>query len=167
MTLRILSVQHAHHGLAEVARASESAHILAEELRSVRGVDGVVVLATCNRVELLLDAPGITTAHALLKLARIGQAPSTWNAFEGDAALTHLFRVAAGLESMVVGEREIAGQLRRALLNLLRNAIQAAAGTGEVVVIQTKQDGECVTICVKNQGEPILADVMEHLFEPF
>lgn len=58
-------------------------------------------------------------------------------------------------------------QLRRALLNLLRNAIQAAAETCAVVVIQTKQDGECVTICVENQGEPIAADVMEHLFEPF
>ncbi len=115
MNLRIFSIQHDDHGLAEVQRASENAVLLAEELRRVHHVEGVVVLATCNRVELLLDAPDLTTAHALLRLARVGHAPMPWNVFEGDAALTHLFRVAAGLESMVVGEREIAGQLRRAL----------------------------------------------------
>ncbi|WP_158600603.1 glutamyl-tRNA reductase [Tessaracoccus antarcticus] len=115
MNLRIFSIQHDTHGLAEVQRASENAPLLADQLREIRDVDGVVVLATCNRVEVLLDAPTLTTAHARLRLSRVGAAPMAWDVREGDEALTHLFRVAAGLESMVVGEREIAGQLRRAL----------------------------------------------------
>ncbi len=115
MNLRIFSIQHDHHGLAEVQRASANAPLLAEELRRHRDVLGVVVLATCNRVELLLDAPALTTAHALLQLARASETALSWTVHEGADALTHLFRVAAGLESMVVGEREIAGQLRRAL----------------------------------------------------
>ncbi len=115
MNLRIFSIKHDRHGLAEVQRASENAAILAGELHRHRDIAGVVVLATCNRVDLLIDAPTLTTAHALLQLARLGQEPLPWVVHEGDEALTHLFRVAAGLESMVVGEREIAGQLRRAL----------------------------------------------------
>lgn len=115
VSLRIFSVQHDHHGLTEVSHASALAPRLAEELRRSRGVDGVVILATCNRVELLVDAPDLTTAHVHLRLARLGTRQIPWAVLEGDEALTHLFRVAAGLESMVVGEREIAGQLRRAL----------------------------------------------------
>ncbi len=115
VNLRIFSVQHDHHGLAEVSHASEIAPHIAEELRRTRDVDGVVLLATCNRVELLVDAPDLSTAHARLRLARLGPRPIPWDILEGDEALTHLFRVTAGLESMVVGEREIAGQVRRAL----------------------------------------------------
>ncbi len=115
VNLRIFSIQHDHHGLAEVARASDTAPRIAAELRGARDVKGVVLLRTCNRVELLVDAPDLSTAHAQLRLARLGPVPIAWDVLEGEEALTHVFRVAAGLESMVVGEREIAGQLRRAL----------------------------------------------------
>lgn len=115
MNLRIFSIQHDHHGLAEVSHASEVAPRIAEDLRRTRDIDGVALLATCNRVDLLVDAPNLTTSHARLRLARIGKSPIPWDVLEGDEALTHLFRVTAGLESMVIGEREIAGQVRRAL----------------------------------------------------
>lgn len=115
MNLRIFSIHHDRQGLDTVQRASENASRLAEELRRAPDVNGVVVLATCNRVELLLDAPRLPTAHLRLRVARIADAPTSWEVLEAEEALTHLFRVAAGLESMVVGEREIAGQLRRAL----------------------------------------------------
>lgn len=121
VNLRIFSVQHDRHGLAEVSRASEIATRLAAEFRGTRDVDGVVLLATCNRVELLVDAPDLSTAHARLRLARLGPEPIAWDVLEGDEALIHLFRVSAGLESMVVGEREIAGQMRRALMDAQDN----------------------------------------------
>ncbi|MGO1385037.1 MAG: glutamyl-tRNA reductase [Arachnia sp.] len=115
MNLRIFSVQHDRQGLADVSRASNIAPRIASELRGTRDVEGVVLLATCNRVELMMDAPDLSTAHARLRLARLCPEAIDWDVLEGDEALTHLFRVTSGLESMVMGEREIAGQVRRAL----------------------------------------------------
>ena len=61
-----------------------------------------------------------------------------------------------------------AGQLKRVLLNLVRNAIQAAGqgDDGEVRLIVTERDGS-PEICVVNTGAPISAEVAERLFEPF
>ena len=116
VTMTIFSIQHDRHGLAEVERISDDAAGLAERLHAVDGVTGTVLLSTCNRVEVLLDAaPGVTTSMLRAVINERFATPPAWDVFAGEAALGHLFRVAAGLESMVVGEREIAGQLRRAL----------------------------------------------------
>lgn len=82
---------------------------------------GAVVLATCNRVEVYVEADDAAAATARVEevvgattgLAREQVAAALTRRAEGDAA-RHLLRVASGLESMVVGEREIAGQVRRA-----------------------------------------------------
>ncbi len=59
-------------------------------------------------------------------------------------------------------------QLRRALLNLLRNAIQAAAGAEPPQAgIRAHTDGDSAVIEVHNLGEPIPDDVIERIFEPF
>lgn len=115
MTLRILSVKHDQHGLIEVQRVSQHTDSLSASLKRTVGVEGVLTLATCNRVEFVVDAVEVPESHLRLRLARELDAPPDWTVHEGDSALEHLFRVASGLASMVVGEREIAGQLRRAL----------------------------------------------------
>lgn len=87
---------------------------------------GAVAVSTCNRVELYLDidAPAIT-AHALARqgferaLAELGgeaarDLSTTAEVLDDDAAVHHLFSVCAGLDSVAVGEEEIAGQVRRA-----------------------------------------------------
>ena len=132
MTLRILSVKHDHHGLPEVQRVSQHTDSLSASLRRTAGVEGVLTLATCNRVEFVVDAPEVPESHLRLRLARELDTPPDWMVHEGDAALEHLFRVASGLASMVVGEREIAGQLRRALQEATTNG--HASGTLITVV---------------------------------
>lgn len=122
--LHALSVHHGLHGLAAVERATQVAPRLADTLQALPGVRGVVTVATCNRVEVYVDAtpdmPSETLDRAVAALLQ-GDGPELTAAQQPLAvhrqheALTHLFRVAAGLDSMVVGEREIAGQLRRAL----------------------------------------------------
>ena len=85
-------------------------------------IEGVVVLATCNRVELYLDVrlfhDGVDTVTAILAEAT-GLSRETISATlevrVGAPVAAHLFAVAAGLDSMVVGEVEIAGQVSRAL----------------------------------------------------
>ncbi|MCC2592635.1 glutamyl-tRNA reductase [Tessaracoccus sp. OS52] len=115
MNLAILSVQHRHHGLVEVERIVDSAEEIAARLRAVPGVESVLPLTTCNRVEFVVDAPGRSTAELVESLAPELDLPPSWDRYDDDEAIGHLFRVCAGLDSMVVGEREIAGQVRRAL----------------------------------------------------
>lgn len=88
-------------------------------------VRGVVVVATCNRFEAYLEVASAdhdsSPADAALRAieSATGLSPAqTDGAFRlmrGQDVAEHLFAVAAGLESVVVGEGEIAGQVRRAL----------------------------------------------------
>lgn len=82
-----------------------------------------VVLSTCNRVELSFasdqDFDPIGLASSFLS-AYHGVDPAAFHphlyAHDGAQAVRHLFRVASGLDSMVVGETQILGQVKRAYL---------------------------------------------------
>jgi len=85
-------------------------------------IDGGVLLSTCNRTELYAVARGEGADDRLLEA--FGEWPhqldyETWRRhayrLAGDAALEHLFQVACGLDSMVLGEAQVLGQLKRAL----------------------------------------------------
>jgi glutamyl-tRNA reductase len=88
---------------------------LAREL----AVEGeAVCLSTCNRTELYLVGPE-AEARALGSLTRVSGLPeeelrAVVYRLHDEAAALHLFRVAAGLDSMVPGEGEILGQVREA-----------------------------------------------------
>jgi glutamyl-tRNA reductase len=91
------------------------------ELRSSGPVGEAVVLATCNRVEVYADTDGFHAGVDAVTdlLARLSGVPlddlkrHLYVHWEAQAVL-HLFEVACGLDSMVVGESQILGQLRRA-----------------------------------------------------
>jgi glutamyl-tRNA reductase len=80
-----------------------------------------VCLSTCNRTELYLAAPDAEAAEAEATAALVGLSglpepelmPALYR-LRDEAAALHLFRVAAGLDSMVPGEGEILGQVRGA-----------------------------------------------------
>ncbi|MCW4464347.1 glutamyl-tRNA reductase [Glutamicibacter sp. MNS18] len=119
-----LVASHSQLDLETVAHLSASAGELATaSLKSASlSVNGTVVLATCNRFEVYADVTSPLTAATELveQLADTSGIPahlleSKLLRFEGRAVIDHLFSVGAGLESAVVGEREIAGQVRRAL----------------------------------------------------
>jgi glutamyl-tRNA reductase len=87
-------------------------------------VSGAVVLATCNRFEAYLevdDAEGSAATRDTVDVmsAAAGVDPSALRdavtVLTGDEVVQHLFSVSSGLESVVVGEDEISGQVRRAL----------------------------------------------------
>ncbi|NKY09551.1 glutamyl-tRNA reductase [Cellulomonas hominis] len=124
----MLSLVASHHDLdlAVLERLSADTHAVGREIvTGCHPVSGAVVLATCNRFELYLDIPdpadaeAARTAVAATVAARSGYTPQhvadALTPATGGAVVEHLFAVASGLESMVVGEREIAGQVRRAL----------------------------------------------------
>jgi glutamyl-tRNA reductase len=74
-----------------------------------------VALSTCNRTELYIAGADARTARrrAEVELASLG-AGATLYRYEGERAARHLFRVAAGLDSLVAGETQILGQVRAA-----------------------------------------------------
>jgi glutamyl-tRNA reductase len=83
------------------------------------GVDECALLCTCNRTELyLVTSPDADLEGLTGLLGRLGNEPTLSSSSVGilhsDAAVRHLFRVAAGLESLVLGENEILGQVKSA-----------------------------------------------------
>jgi glutamyl-tRNA reductase len=84
------------------------------------GVEEVMVLATCNRTEFILWASDVpTAANSVLRfLTHEYQIKlCEWSHFYrlmDDVALTHIFRVTSSLDSMVLGEPEITGQVKEA-----------------------------------------------------
>ncbi|MDO9523562.1 MAG: glutamyl-tRNA reductase [Methanocorpusculum sp.] len=72
---------------------------------------GVVLLETCNRVEILVHGSGKQLRDFLHGENRFG-----FEILEGEAALMHLLELAAGTKSMIIGEDQILGQMRRSLL---------------------------------------------------
>ncbi|MCL2848524.1 MAG: glutamyl-tRNA reductase [Micrococcales bacterium] len=145
MALCVVVADHTGSGLDVLASLSAGVPGVGPELVASGAVDGVVALATCNRVELYLDVPADamagTSRHATRALAaRAALSGARYAHPQSDRqeqlvrspfapagcphgidvrtkreAVVHLFAVAAGLESMVVGEREIVGQVRDAL----------------------------------------------------
>ncbi|MFQ5382264.1 MAG: glutamyl-tRNA reductase, partial [Dehalococcoidia bacterium] len=77
---------------------------------------GTVVLSTCNRFEVYVSTEaghGDEAAKSLRSIAGVESEPGVRELLGGEA-VRHLFRVSSGLESMVLGEAEILGQVRRA-----------------------------------------------------
>lgn len=87
-------------------------------LGGLAGVDESVILSTCNRTEFYLDAndAGVLALSEWLKSDQRLSPEATQALFrlDGDDAIRHLFRVACGLDSMVLGEPQILGQLKDA-----------------------------------------------------
>lgn len=123
-----LTASHKNAGFDMLERLSASAeHAAPRLLAGHPAVQGAVVVATCNRFEayLDLDTPeGDSPVDAVHDAVRaVGDVAgleadelrSTFGFVHGNAVAGHLFAVASGLESVVVGEGEIAGQVRRSL----------------------------------------------------
>lgn len=103
---------------------AEERQVLHEKLQSAAEAPGLAILDTCNRTEWIVEAPDPEWAVDLLRAwmlrrwrERLGEGtlPSPY-AHVGVDAVRHFLRVAVGLESLVPGEREIAGQCHRALV---------------------------------------------------
>lgn len=135
--------------------ASEVPKLLDEALRGSH-VNEVLLLATCNRIEVLAvvdafhgglaDVSAVLARHAGLPLADLTE--HLYVHYAG-SAVQHLFAVAAGLDSMVVGESQILGQLRSAygvadeagtVGRILHELAQQALRVGKKVHAQTGID---------------------------
>lgn len=123
MSLVLIGLNHKTAPVEVRERLSVQEGELPAELAAIRGmegVDGVAIVSTCNRVEIVTSlrddeaAAGIVEHVAVRSgMAREGVEKHLYILRHGDV-IRHLFRVASGLDSMIVGEPQIAGQVRQA-----------------------------------------------------
>jgi glutamyl-tRNA reductase len=142
MHLVLVGTSH-HHAPVElrerVALDREQASSLARELGEA------VCLSTCNRTELYVAADDVEEAERRAVRALAALEPEVEHALyrlHDEAAALHLFRVAAGLDSLVPGEGEILGQVRAAYEagtpgQLLDRVFRQALHAGRRVRVQT------------------------------
>ncbi|MFB8387947.1 glutamyl-tRNA reductase [Microbacterium sp. NPDC055910] len=134
-----LTANHRNTEFEVLDRISRVAEATAADLTDAHDfVRGAVVLATCNRFEtyLEIDEP-LTGAVAVAREAVLDQLAlpdadisalrASAVTVAGDDVVRHLFSVSSGLESMVVGEGEISGQVQRALAAARRGGTASPA----------------------------------------
>jgi glutamyl-tRNA reductase len=134
MTLLLLGINHRTAPIALREQAAISRERLTEALQAAAEIAGVretMILSTCNRVEVLavLENPqanveGLFYQH--LGMDALELRPHLYE-YRDREAVRHLFRVAASLDSMVVGEPQILGQVKDAYA-AAREAGTIAAG---------------------------------------
>ncbi len=124
MSLLVVGLSHRTAPISLLERAALDADGARAVARELCGGDvrEAAVLATCNRVEVYADVPSFhrgvqdlslaLAERAGLPLAEMGESLVFAH---GDLAVEHLFSVAAGLDSMALGESQVLGQVRAAL----------------------------------------------------
>jgi glutamyl-tRNA reductase len=121
MSLHILGLNHNTAPVEireQVVFAGEAVGPALRQLTALQGVAEAVLLSTCNRTEFYLesDTGGVQALADWLKNEQaLGEdVAKALFVLNGDEAIRHLFRVACGLDSMVLGEPQILGQLKDA-----------------------------------------------------
>ncbi|MBD1392610.1 glutamyl-tRNA reductase [Mucilaginibacter glaciei] len=125
--LKVIAFTHKHIELKELGKLVMCQENLTEKLRDAKarfGISEIFYLSTCNRVEFVMSTPQIVDkefAHAFLQDLQMGLCTHSASAFieaasiyEGQEAMNHLLRTSCSLESLIVGEKEILAQLRKA-----------------------------------------------------
>ncbi len=133
-----------------------------QQVRNDPALEGVVILNTCNRTELYATTRDLETGQEHLRsfMATISSLPAEQleeycyqpNCYD---AIEHLFRVSSGLESMIVGETQVLGQVKEAYLKaqelkgsdgVLNSLFQKAIQVGKKVRTATSIDQHPVSV---------------------
>ncbi|MET9677497.1 glutamyl-tRNA reductase [Streptomyces sp. NPDC006482] len=152
-SMLVLGISHASAPLdllERLAGTDRPAEDLVSDVTSVDGIDAAVVVSTCNRLEIYAETRNSTSDTG--ELGHLGAlfarhtgvdreeiAPHLYS-HRADGAVRHLFAVASGLESVVVGEDQILGQVKLGLERsqrldrtggVLAKAVQTALRVGK------------------------------------
>jgi glutamyl-tRNA reductase len=121
MSLLLVGINHRTAPVDVRERLSVSDARLPEmlvELKGIAGIDGAAIVSTCNRVETVISTTNEDVIESIVNWLTV-RGSATRAELEkhlyilrhGDV-VKHLFRVASGLDSMIVGEPQIGGQVR-------------------------------------------------------
>ncbi len=180
MTLLVVGLSHHSAPVPVLEKVSVPADQIAkviDELHRGESISEVMLLSTCNRIEVYADVarfhPAVVhvstvlSRHAGMDLNELGD--NLYVHFD-EAAAEHVLRVSAGLDSMVVGESQILGQLRQAYATgteaatvgkVLHEASQTALRVGKRVHSETGIDraGASVVSVALAKAESLLGSL--------
>ena len=135
MEMNLFCVGISHHTAPVETRERYVRNLEADRmLRETSGCAEALLLSTCNRVEVygVSEQPVANEAVTRCLNAASGDAEiddsAAFYRYEGNDCVQHLFRVASGLDSMVVGETEVLGQAKQAY-----EAARSCGGAGPVL----------------------------------
>src|SRR5450631_2400340 len=179
MAFNILGINHKTASVAlreKVAFGEERLRAALQTLRQESGVTEVVILSTCNRTELYWagSASGTAPSEWLERHhgADLDLTDSLYVHQERDA-VEHAFNVAAGLDSMVLGEAQILGQLKDAYRiaqetgstgPALNKLFQAAFSAAKRVRTETQIGANAVSLAsaIVSLARRVFSDFSEH-----
>ncbi len=165
MHLLLVGMNHRTAGIDQREALAFSREERLAALRALTGDGGcaeALIVTTCNRTEFYVAAADVAAAdlrvrEAVCRLRNadlLAPGPLRYAATDGDA-VRHLFRVAAGLESMVLGEAQILGQIKEAVTlareangigPLLDRLFDRALRTGKRARAETSVSGGIVSV---------------------
>src|SRR5579872_4269596 len=120
MNLQLLGVNHKTAPVEVRERLAIPEWRLEEATRKLLEYEGVkecVVFSTCNRVEFVVSSDGQVELEEFIRgypLTNASDIRDHLYEYRGDDVVRHVFRVAASLDSMIVGEPQILGQVKQA-----------------------------------------------------
>jgi glutamyl-tRNA reductase len=124
LNIAVIGLNHKTASVEVRERLTAFLHRKGAALSSLQGIDRIeesIVLTTCNRVEVLFTSEDPEQPiREVLHYWKEGVSPSSVFSMEGiyiyrdEEAVRHLFRVASSLDSMVIGEPQILGQIKEA-----------------------------------------------------
>ena len=120
MTLLVLGISHQSAPidmLDRMAFGTGEVGTLRRDALAGENIEGLAVLSTCNRLELIADVSAFHGGLADLGNALVSSIDKEWSdiaghfyAYYDHQAMEHLLKVACGLDSMAIGEAQILGQ---------------------------------------------------------
>jgi glutamyl-tRNA reductase len=155
VALVLIGASHHNLALSKLELLEREASQIRDRLFSPAktGISGGVLVATCNRFEVYFETEIFhsTVDYVLSTISEISglgadQTNQSLQVSAGFSVVEHLFAVASGLDSMIVGEAEIAGQVRTAFTHaqkekttspLLEQLFQRAMATSKIVTSST------------------------------
>lgn len=165
MEILVVSVNHNTAGAEDREKVSMTTSQRIDLMNDFldEGIHEIIALSTCNRTELYAAVPRNEKRRYLELLTQFFINKSNDDGFEaciqrcsGERAVKHIFRVAAGLDSVVIGEDQILGQLRDAhelALDMgasgkfLNRTVRDAIATAKMIKTDTKISEEPISVC--------------------
>ncbi|MDD2211386.1 MAG: glutamyl-tRNA reductase [Desulfitobacteriaceae bacterium] len=134
----------------------------ADEIHGLEGISGMVMLSTCNRTEIYFtaDQPHAGVENVARWWTALGRyvmedINQHFYVYKAESAILHLFKVTSGMDSMILGESQIQGQVETAYEyareyklsnNILNTLFQRAIATGKRVRTETRLDRGIISV---------------------